>query len=166
MAGPLTVRDMDDIEFQRKEWLVERAGWAVLGALLVAAAIGAFGVGPVSETTAEADDGSLTVTYERFLRNVGSATMTVSIAPSAVEAGKARLYLSRDLLEGWRMQNVSPAPSTESSSDDWLIYEFDVLGESPPQVKLLYRGDGFGTHGGTLRAGDSAPVTLSQFIYP
>lgn len=166
MAEPLTVRDMDDIEFQRKEWIVERVGWVALLAFLVAAATGIFGIGPVSETSAEADDGTMEVHYERFLRNVGTATMTVSIRPSAVEAGKARLYISRDLLAGWRMQNVSPAPSTESSSEQWLIYEFDVLGDTPPQVEFLYRGDGFGPHGGAVRAGDGAPVHVSQFIYP
>jgi len=166
MAGPLTVRDVDDIGFQRKEWTAQRVGWALLALLVVASLAGVFGAGPLSETTASADDGTVEVAYERFIRNVGTTTMTVSLGAAAVDDGKAQLYIARDLMEGWRIQNVSPAPSTESSSEDWLIYEFDVLGDTPPEVKFLYRGDGFGRHAGAIRAGTGSPVQLWQWIYP
>ncbi len=35
----------DDVSFQRKEWLVERATWTILGGLLIAALLGVFGTG-------------------------------------------------------------------------------------------------------------------------
>jgi len=167
MEGPLTVRDIDDIGFQRKEWTAQRVGWALLFLLVLAALAGVFGAGPLSETTASAEDGTVEVEYERFIRHVGTTTMTVAFGPGTVENGKAQLYISRDLATGWRIENVSPAPSTESSSDKWLIYEFDVLGDTPPEVKLLYRGDGFGRHTGALHAGTgTGPVRLWQWIYP
>ena len=167
MAGSLSVRDLDDIGFQRKEWTAQRVGWVLVAALVAAASAGVFGAGPLSETTASAEDGTVQVEYERFIRHVGTTSMTISLGAGAVDDGKARLYISRDLATGWRIEDVSPAPSTESSSDGWLIYEFEVLGETPPQVKFLYRGDGFGPHDGAVHAGPgTTPVTLWQWIYP
>lgn len=167
MAGPLSVRDIDDIGFQRKEWTVQRVGWVLVGLLLLAALAGVFGAGPLSETTTSAEDGTVEVEYERFIRHVGTTTMTVTLGPGTVENGKAQLYISRDLATGWRLEDVSPAPSTESSTAEWLIYEFDVLGDTPPKVKFLYRGDGFGHHDGDLHAGPGTdPVRLWQWIYP
>lgn len=167
MAGRLSVRDIDDIDFQRKEWAVQRAGWSLVGLLVVAALAGVFGAGPLSETTAASEDDTVKVEYERFIRNVGTTTMTVTLGPGTVADGKAQLYISRDMATGWRIENVSPAPSTESSSDEWLIYEFDALGDTPPEVKFLYRGDGFGRHAGDLHAGaGTTPVQVWQWIYP
>lgn len=167
MAGRLSVRDIDDIDFQRREWTAQRVGWALVGLLVVASLAGLFGAGPLSETTAAAEDGTVEVEYERFIRHVGTTTMTVTLGAGTVENGKARLYISRDLAAGWRIENVSPAPSTESSSGEWLIYELDVLGDDPPEVKFLYRGDGFGRHAGAIHAGSgTTPVRLWQWIYP
>lgn len=166
MAQPLSARDLDDIGFQRKEWWAQRVGLVLLAVFLAAGVAGTFGAGPLSETTAEAEDGSLAVEYERFIRHIGMTSLTATLGTSAVSQGTARLLISRDLAAGWRIENVSPTPSVESSSDDWLIYEFEVLGETPPRVRVLYRGDGFGTHGGTIRAGSGATVDLRQWIYP
>lgn len=166
MAGSLDIHDIDDIDFQRRDWVVQRVSWVVLLGIVLVAASGLLGAGPLSEVTQEADDGSVTVEYERFIRHVGTTTMTVSLGESQVSDGKVELYIARDLVEGWRIENVSPAPSTESASNDWLIYEFDVLSETPPNVKLLYRGDGLGSHAGDIRAGDGDPVAVQQWIYP
>lgn len=166
MAGPLTVRDIEDIGFQRKEWLVQRVAWVLLALVAVGALAGVLGAGPVSETTAESEDGTVEVTYDQFIRNLGTTIMTISLGQETVNNGKAQLFISHELAESWRLNNVSPAPSTESSSDDWLIYEFDVLGETPPTVKFVYMGDRLGVHHGPVRAGDGASVNIWQLIYP
>jgi hypothetical protein len=166
VAKSLSVRDMDDIDFQRREWRFQRAGWGLLTLLIVAALAGTFGAGPVSETTAESPDGSVTVEYERFIRHIGTTTLTIAPGASAVVNGKVQVHISRELVTGWRIENVSPAPSTESSSDDWLIWEFDALGDTPPEIKLLYRGDGFGRHDGSIRAGTGTGLDVWQWIYP
>lgn len=166
MASPLSVHDVSDVDFQRQEWRFQRVGWLLLTAALVAALAGLLGPGPLSETTTLSSDETVEVEYDRFIRHLGDTTMTVTLGPDTVENGKAQLYISRDLLEGWRLSNVSPTPSTESSSAEWLIYEFDVLGNSPPRVKLVYKGDGLGVHDGVIRAGNGAPAEIQQLIYP
>lgn len=162
----LNVRDVEDLGFQRWEWRVQRVGMAAMGLTLVAALTGLFGVGSLSETTAQARDDSVRVQYERFIRHVGTTTLTLSIGPEQVVDGKATLFISRDISSAWRIEDVSPAPSTESSTGKWLIYEFDVLGDTPPDVRVLYRGNGVGHHTGSVRAGSGDSVSFWQFIYP
>lgn len=167
MSGPMTLRDVDEIGFQRKEWVVQRVAWAVMAAVVLAAVAGFFGRGPVSSTTVESTDGSLEVEYDRFLRYAGTASLSVSLSSDAVQDGTATVYLSRDLVDRWKIEAVTPTPSTESSSEDWVIYEYDVLGETPPRIQLRYRGNDLGRHDGTIRAGkDGAPVDLWQWIHP
>ena len=166
MASSLSVRDMDDIGFQRKEWAVERVGWVLMAAFLIAALAGLFSIGPVSETTATAPDDTISVEYDRFIRHVGSTTMTIAVDDSTVQNQKVTVFISRELADGWRIEGISPAPSTESSSRAGLIYEFDVLGETAPVIEILYRGGGIGLRDGVIRAGEGAGVDLWQLTYP
>lgn len=167
MSGPMTLRDVDEIGFQRKEWAVQRVAWAVMAVVVVSAVAGLFGAGPVSSTTAESTDGSLEVEYDRFIRYAGTSSLSMTLSPDAVEGGKATVYLSRDLVDRWKVEAVTPTPSTESSSEEWVIYEYDVLGETPPRIQVRYRGNHLGRHDGSVRAGeDGAPVDLWQWIHP
>lgn len=34
MSGSLSAEDMDDIDFQRKEWVIERVGWVLMALFL------------------------------------------------------------------------------------------------------------------------------------
>lgn len=167
MPVPSTVHDIDEIDIQRREWAIQRALWVVLAIVVAAAAAGLVGTGPLSWTTAEASDGSVEVEYDRFLRYDAKSTMSVSISPDAVQGGKATLYLSRELVDQWKVEAVTPTPGTESSSEEWVIYEYDVLGETPPRIELHYRGGGLGRHEGVIRAGDDGtPVDIWQWIHP
>ena len=44
----------EDMRFQRRSWMVERAGWLVLTAIALAALTGVFGNGPLSTARAGA----------------------------------------------------------------------------------------------------------------
>ena len=65
---PPDIELAEDMEFQRKNWRAERIGWAVLAFILLAAALGLFGQGPLGGTVVAAGDDSLSLTYERFWR--------------------------------------------------------------------------------------------------
>ncbi len=162
----LHVRDMDGIEFERKEWVVQRIGWVVISLLIVAAALGVFGHGPLTHRTGEAADGTLSVDYDGVIRNTGVAVATFRTGDAAIDDEAVTLRLGRDLVTGWRIEDINPKPSTESSDADWLIWEFDLLGDSAPVVEVHYRGDGLGRHSGEVRVGDGAPVRVSQWIQP
>lgn len=165
MADRLGIEDVDDISFQRSEWTVQRFAWVGLAVFLAAAVAGLFSVGPLSATTARSPDGALTVSYDRFLRHVGITSATVVVGKEAVHEQEVTLFIAKDLARGWDIENVVPHPSTESSSGSWLIYQFDVLGGTPPRIRVSYRGDRMGLHRGAIRVAGGS-VDLWQFTYP
>lgn len=167
MPDQMSLHDIDEIGFQRKEWMVQRVAWGVMAVVVLAALAGFFGAGPVSHTTTETADGSLEIEYDRFVRHEARSSMELSVSPSAVQDGKATLYLSRALVDRWRVEHVTPAPSTESSSSDWVILEYEVLGTTTPRIELHYRGDGLGRAEGSIRVGeDGEQLEVSQWIHP
>lgn len=167
MTHPLSIDDVGNQRFQTLEWRIERVAWSALVLLLVAAVLGAFGVGPLSSASLEAADGSVRVEYQRFVRNVGNTSATFVIDESTIADGKATLYISSDLASGWSISKVSPTPSSEKRNDEWLVFEFDAASGKPTVAHLQYRGDGFGRRAGAVRAGESGtPVYVRQWLYP
>ena len=71
------VSGREDMRFQRRSWIAERVGWAVLIVLALIGLIGAFGTGPLSWQTASG--GSLSVEYERFQRITRLARFTFDV---------------------------------------------------------------------------------------
>lgn len=55
------VQVSEDLDFQRKEWRVQRIAWTCMAVLILAAALGAAGSGPLSSRTAKARGGHLAV---------------------------------------------------------------------------------------------------------
>ena len=75
--------------FQRRGWAVERTCGVIMGAVLVTALAGGFSVGPVSTVEATDESGLIYIQYERFLRNLASSTLRVSLAPEATSRSTA-----------------------------------------------------------------------------
>lgn len=164
---PLTVRDVEDSSFQHTEWTVQRFWWPLLTTLIVAALLGLFSGGPLSETTAGGPSAAVEVTYERFLRNTGRATWTIRVAPQAVEDHKATVFISDDLSRAMQVNSITPTPSSETSTRAGLLLGFDVpRPESPPVVRLHFRPDAIGVRDGVIRGGDGDGVALWLLFYP
>jgi hypothetical protein len=166
-SAPLTVRDIEDVALQRREWTVQRVWWVVLVVLLGAALAGLFSTGPLSDSVAGGSGSGVLVQYERFVHHTGQATWTLHIEPAAVSGHKATVFVSEDLARAMQVENVSPAPSTETSTRQGWLMEFDVPHpESPPVVRIGFRPDEFGVHDGVVRAGRGAGARLWLLFYP
>lgn len=167
MPGTMSVRDVDEIGFQRREWVVERVWWAVLALLLVAALLGLFSSGPLSESTSGGPEAGVEVQYERFLRHTAKATWTIRVQPGAVESGKATVFVSDELAQAMQMQHVSPQPLVERSTRTGVELVFAApRADSPPLVRLAFRADAIGLRDGTIRSDDGSGAPIWLFIYP
>lgn len=166
MSGPMSVRDVEDMTFQRREWATERVWWTVLAVLVLASLLGAFSGGPLSETTAGGRAAGVEVKYERFVRHSGMATWTIRVQPQAVENQKASVFVSDELTQAMQIQQVSPQPSTEISTRAGTTYEFDAKATSPPVVRVTFRPDAIGAREGIVRGGDAAGTRLWLLFYP
>lgn len=171
MTGGLSrVGDLElgqDLPFQRRSWLVQRVGWGIVLLLLLAAAAGLLGSGPLSEETARSADGALGVRYGRFVRHRAPTTLQLQLAPGVADQGQVRLWLDLQYLDGLTIENVFPEPERVEAGPGRAIYVFTLASPDQPATitfNLLHEGSG-PTH---LQLGlDGGPaLDRRQFVYP
>jgi hypothetical protein len=146
-----------DIEFQRRAWIVQRIGWLVIAAVIVAALLGLFGGGPLSRAAVEGD--GLRVAYERFARLQQSTRLQLALPKTA----PGEVALNRGYLELFRIEQITPEPREVEANGEWLVYRFGGSGTSTVTFHLM--PEKFGSVAGAARA-DGNPLAFHQFIYP
>lgn len=166
MAKALHVEDIDSIEFQRREWAVQRGGWVAIGLFVLAALLGVFSVGPLSETVAGNVDDGLEVRYQKFTRHVGTTELQIRLGESAVEKQTASVFVSEEFVNGWRIESITPQPDKVTRTRIGTTFEFSAEAGSPPIVEILYRPDQIGPVDGILRTSNGAEVAIWQLAYP
>lgn len=87
-----------DLNYQQREWLVERVAWAVLALVVLAALAGLLGGGPLSQATAGGEGWPLQVQYGRFVHHRGPTDIQIQLQPDAVQGDKARVEVDRQWL--------------------------------------------------------------------
>lgn len=160
-VGSLEVHQ--DLDFQRREWLVQKIGWGFMFLFLAAAMTGFFGAGPASTSTAGDQGSALWVDYERFGRRGASITMRVHARPAA---GEFKLLVDRGYMEAVRVQQITPEPASHEVSGAWLIYTFQA---AEPGAETAVTFELQGEQVGRLRArvqAEGQNIEFAQFIYP
>lgn len=149
----------ENMALQIRGWQIERLGWYGLLLLVALALAGLFSKGPLSEVRVGGGQDALQVHYQRFARNGAQSPLKVSLR------GTARLHIAGELLEGFSIDSIQPAPvHSESDGAGGLILGFTGGGERIT-VSLRLIANGVGAYRSTLHAADQR-VELSQFIYP
>jgi hypothetical protein len=157
----------EHIEFQRTGWKVDRVGWAVMFAVILAALGGLFGNGFLGATTIATTDGSLQLTYDRFGRYGADSTLTARLSEGALREGEWRLAIARGYLEGMAIDNIEPEPDTVEGENGALVYTFTASETSDIVVTFDMTGDSVGSVHGTARlAGSLQSVSFNQFFFP
>jgi hypothetical protein len=156
----------EDLGFQATMWRVQRVGWAVLGLLVVAAVLGAFGRGVLSGAVTGDPDG-VRVEYERFPHRGSPTSVRVRVAGAAVAGDEARVWLSRGWLESMRVEQISPSPSAEGIVPGRIVLTIPVRpGTDEVAVSLRLRPDDAGPAHGEAGVVGGPSVRFSQFVYP
>lgn len=157
-----------DIDFQRKEWTVQRIGWAVMLLIVVLAVLGLLGSsGPLARAERETADGSLEVSYLRLDHHHGEGDLTVEVAPEFVENGEIRVWIDRDFASRLAINRVVPEPESVEIEPERVVYIFAVGDQSSPlTVAFAYEHDGFWLEKGRLGLVNGEAVELTQFVFP
>lgn len=77
----------EDLAHERREWKLQRVGWALMALALLAAVLGLFGHGPLSETASASADGALTVRHQRFERYQAPSEYDIGALPALAAGG-------------------------------------------------------------------------------
>jgi hypothetical protein len=156
-----------DLEFQRRAWMAQRVGWVLMAFVVLAAAVGLLGSGPLSHARA-ALPGLMTVEYERFARFETSETLTVRLDSAATAGEVVRVSLSRDFLDAAKIETVLPPPARVESAAGRLIYVFAVAEpRAPMTVAFTFEPQEIGVHAGVVRLESrDASIAFRQLVYP
>jgi hypothetical protein len=154
----------EHLDFQRREWRVQRVGWFALAAFVLAALAGVFGSGPLSRAVATAP--GLAVDYERFIRADVRSRLTIEMArPDSTTA--AQLSISRNYFDAINITRIFPQPSTVElrGGEAVLSFERPEPGTLPMAIELEFKARRMGRRTATLRSG-GATVAFTQLAYP
>ena len=121
MTKKRTIEIDEDLDFQKREWLVQRIGIALLGLFVIAAALGFTGIGgPMSRAEAGERGGPIHVEYERFVRRGARASMKLNLhndPPGFIQFWVSAPYLEKVVVDG-----VEPVPQTVTVERERHVY--------------------------------------------
>ena len=156
----------DDVKFYKRELLMRRVGTVALVLLLLAAFIGVFGSGPISNAEVRSANGALTVRYERFMRAQAGSALRLTLRGVPDADGVARITVNNAFAERVKIEEVLPEPSRVAVSQE--AYLFDIASAPPDSaldIIIRYQPESLGLLSIVLAAG-SEQVRFWQLVYP
>lgn len=155
----------EDPGYLRKMWLVERAAWLLLIAVLLAAALGAFGTGLFSKVEVGPPDGSYTLSYGRFERMQSPAELRV--VPARPRGRHTLVWINASYLDQVSIAGILPRPESVILGSDRILFRFSTGGgPSVAAIRFNLEGERAGRAFGELGVDDREAVQIRQFYYP
>lgn len=154
-----------DLEFERRQWAIQRIGWILLILVLGATLLGVFGSGPLSHSSTSA--GALTLNYERLVRERAPTALRVQLAPEAVADGEAVLWLNRPFLNRIQIQQFMPQPVEMATDADRIRFHILVANtEQPGEITIEFEPSQPGLMDGRLGLDGGPDLAFTQFVFP
>lgn len=153
-----------DPAFLRRENLFERVGWIFMGLLVVAAMLGLFGNGILSESILKKEQ--FQMKYDRFLHFGDLTTLEIEVASEKGEAGVVAIAFATDYMHKFRLEKIQPEPES-SAHGDQILFWFTATGTKGP-VKIQFRMEPqtIGTMEGKIFVNGEDGYVFRQFVYP
>ncbi|HKU12839.1 MAG TPA: hypothetical protein VJQ52_00510 [Steroidobacteraceae bacterium] len=150
------------LKFHRTEWRIQRIGWIFLSVFLALALAGLFGNGPLSHTRVAGPQGR--IEYQRFVR-YGSPSELVITPASGAARGISRVEITAEYLEGFRIESVTPEPTTVRMSGQQLVYEFAAAGAGA-SISFDVDPQRLWRHRALVRIDGGEALEIRQLTYP
>ena len=148
--------------FQGRTWIVQRIGWLVLAGIAIAALLGLFGGGVLSNRTAA--NAAMTVEYEHFQRVTRLVRFEFRLAPAAT--AERTLHLGRSFQENYEISSIAPQPSHSVAARDGLDLTFATSNAAASRITIWARPRAYGRLSIDARTDGGAPVTFNVLVYP
>lgn len=147
----------DEISLHHKGWVVQRIGWVLMFAFLIAAILGLFGEGPLSNKKIQA--GNISVEYERFCRYEHGMEIRLQSAGENIST----VSIPQDYLKSFRVAEIVPEPEKQVANEGSIQYRFE--GSQNNIVSFYLDPIERKSVEGLLQV-NSHPFTIKQTIYP
>ena len=158
----------DDPEFQRKDWRVQRIGWAFLAVVVLAAGLGLFGgMGPFARRSAVSPDGSLRIEYSAIGRHRAPGELKVLLGQSSSADSTVQIWIDRRYLETSDLLRTTPEPAQSDIGSDHVTYAFQRAGGAG-EVSIVFDIEPvkIGTQRGRIGVVGGSELSFSTFVLP
>ena len=153
-----------DPSFLRRERLFERVGWLFMGLVVVAAMLGLFGNGFLSEAVMEKEQ--FHMKYDRFLHFGDLTTLEIEIAPGSGENGVVAIAFATDYMHKFRLEKIQPEPESSAHGDQILFWFTSTGTGEPVKVQMRLEPEEIGTLEGKIFVNGEDGYVFRQFVYP
>jgi hypothetical protein len=147
----------DDISLHRKGWIVQRIGWVLIFGFLIAAILGLFGEGPLSQKKLQA--GNISIEYERFCRYEHGMEMSLASGAENIST----VSIPQEYLKSFRITEIVPEPEKQVAVADHIQYLF--AGSQNSIITFYLSPVQRKTVEGIFQVNNN-PFTIKQTIYP
>lgn len=165
-APPRTIELDEDMAFQRGAWRVERVGWGLMALILLAASLGLFGSGPLSETLVLIPQSSARIEYGRFQRQSSSTVVTIEVADAATAAGELVIAVNGEFLRAYDIRNIRPEPTRSVALADGIAFRIETAPRAPATIHFHLQTARVGFFRPSLTIAAGPAVELPVLIYP
>ena len=148
----------EGIDLHITSWIVQRIGWSIMFGVLLAAALGVFGNGVLSEARVSANGASLS--YERFCRYENNTALELE-APD--KSGSLIVRFNPEFSSVFKVEEINPEPTGQKIQDGARVDFFQVQGHGHITYYVSPRAQG-STHYEMQVNGTS--FQLTQYVYP
>jgi len=157
-----------DMDFQESTWRIQRIGWILMIAVVIAAIAGVCGGGPASSAEVGDPGSGMTVSYDRFTRMNARETLDLEISPAAIRPDSTvSVWLDREWMESVEVNAITPEPESTEIAADRIIYEFKTrAADSPLRVRFDLKTRTLGSVRGRGGIEGGPTHSFTQFAYP
>ncbi len=143
---------------------VQRLGWLCMFLFTMAAFTGFTGSGPLARKTVGGI--GIEVNHSMFKRRNASSEMQIQIATRA--PGPVRIWVSREYMRQFAVEDIRPEPQSETSTEQILLYTFDTVQYQPLVIAFRMRGleSTIGWVSGSVGVEGAGQVRISEFVWP
>jgi hypothetical protein len=164
-VGDLEIQQ--DIDFQQREWRIQRVAWIVMFCILVAAVVGLFGHGPTASATRTDAGGRLQIDYDRFDRIHAPTRFRIRLGAGTAVNGEVRLWVARTYLDRVDVRSIVPEPESTEAGADRVIFVFGTDDpDRPAVVTFHFEHDRIGLARGEVGLIDGPTIAFRQVVYP
>ena len=170
MSQDRTTRELlnaDHLAENRREYWVERGAWVGMLLIVLAAALGALGPGPLSRRQAESPDGTLRVRYESMERYQSPSELHITWIGKSLPAAPVELSISRPLVDRTELIHLTPPPAHVETRGGAVVLTYDAtaLADARPIV-YRFRHEHFGPIAFDVGLVGGPTVRARQFVWP
>jgi hypothetical protein len=161
MRQPEEVQHLQDMRFQRREWIIQRVLWVVILAVPVCALAGLLG-GPGGVASKAVQDGPLVVRYESLARLGAPTSIDVEVDQSS---DSLELWVSNGYLDAYRIDRIVPEPKDERAQANHTVFEFDSASGSA-HIRFDLTARRAGAAAGQIGVAEGGGVAVRTLVLP